>query len=123
MYYVSGLPDRCAVVIDFRAPVHELRNPVPVNMSTAVAMEFKIPPAFQRAIEERVESGQYESVEDVLAACVELLEREEREYDEKRAWLENALDVGIAEIERGEGVDGEQSFAEALARYRQRHGR
>ena len=92
-------------------------------MSTAVTMEFKIPPAFQRAIEERVESGQYESVEDVLAACVELLEREEREYDEKRAWLENALAEGDADIERGDVIDGEQAFAEALAEFRQRYGR
>ena|SRR5215218_1338088 len=121
-YYVWGLLVRADVVIDFRVPVHELRTE-PVTMSMAVAMEFKIPPAFQRAVQERVESGQYESADEVFAACLELLEREEREYDEKRAWLENALDEGIAEIERGEGVDGEQAFAEALARYRQRHGR
>jgi antitoxin ParD1/3/4 len=100
---------------------HELRTEV-VTMSLAVAMELSIPPEFVRAVQERVESGRYESADDVFAVCLVLLEREEREYDEKKAWLEIALDEGIAEIERGEGVDGEQAFAEALARYRQRHG-
>src|SRR5215218_10405508 len=106
-YYVWGLPVDADVVIDFRVPVHELRTE-PVNMSMAVAMEFKIPPAFQRAVQERIESGQYESADEVFAACLELLEREERDYDEKLAWLRNALDEGDADIKRGDVIDGEQ---------------
>jgi len=86
-------------------------------------MEIQIPPAFARALKERLDSGQYPSSDHIFSLCLDLLEQEEREYVEKRAWLGHALDVGIAEIERGEGVDGEQGFAEALARYRQRHGR
>jgi antitoxin ParD1/3/4 len=94
-----------------------------MSVSTAVAMDLKIPPEFERAVRELVDSGRYGSPDEVLAACLEFLEAENREHAEKRAWLENALDVAVAEIDRGEGVDGEQAFAEALARYRQRHGR
>jgi antitoxin ParD1/3/4 len=92
-------------------------------MSTAVAMEFEIPAAFQRALRERLESGRYDSADDVFAACLEALEREEHEEDEKRAWLLDALDEGDADIERGDVIDGHQAFAEALAEFRQRHGR
>jgi Arc/MetJ-type ribon-helix-helix transcriptional regulator len=87
------------------------------------AAELKIPPAFQRAVKERLESGQFKSADEVFAVCLELLEREEREYDQKLAWLQNALDEGDADIARGDVIDGEQAFAEALASYRQRHGR
>lgn len=96
---------------------------MPVPVARGYAMSLKIPAEFERAVQERVESGRYASADDVFAVCLELLEREEREYDDKKAWLENALDEGITELERGEGIDGEQAFAEALARYRQRHGR
>jgi antitoxin ParD1/3/4 len=96
---------------------------VPVAMTTAVEMNVKIPPEFERAVKERVESGQYASAEDVFAACLELLEREERDYDDKLAWLQSAIDEGMADIERGDVIDGEQAVAEALAEFRQRKAR
>lgn len=92
-------------------------------MTTATAMSLKLPPDFERAVLQRVQSGQYNSADAVFAACLELLEREEHDYDDKLAWLQRELDVGIAEIERGEVIEGEQAVAEALAEYRQRTGR
>jgi|GEM_PF-3167523 len=94
-----------------------------VPMAIATAMPLKIPPDFELAVLQRVESGQYGSADAVFAACLELLEREERDYDDKLAWLQRELDIGIAEIKRGEGIEGEQAFAEALAEFRQRTGR
>jgi antitoxin ParD1/3/4 len=94
-----------------------------VPMTTATAMSLQLPPELERAVLQRVQSGQYPSAEAVFSACLDLLEREERDYDDKLAWLQRELDVGIAEIERGEGIEGEQAFAEALAEFRQRTGR
>jgi antitoxin ParD1/3/4 len=91
-------------------------------MTTTTAMSLRLPPEFERAVLQRVQSGQYESADAVFAACLELLEREERDYDDKLAWLQRDLDVGIEEIERGEVIEGEQAFAEALAEFRQLTG-
>lgn len=92
-------------------------------MTTAIAMSLQLPPEFERAVLQRVQSGQYPSADAVFAACLDLLEREERDYDEKLEWLQRELDVGIAEIERGEVIEGELAVAEALAELRQRTGR
>lgn len=86
-------------------------------------MSLKIPAEFERAVMWRVESGRYESVDAVLSACLELLHREEHDYDAKLAWLQRELDAGVAEIERGEVIQGEQAVAEALSEFRQRFGR
>lgn len=43
----------------------------------------------------------------------------EEDYESKLAWLRAAIDVGIADIERGDVIDGEQAVAEALLEYRQ----
>ena len=86
-------------------------------------MSLKIPAEFEHAVMRRVESGEYESADAVLSACLELLQREEHDYDAKLAWLERELDVGIADIERGDVTEGEQAVAEALAEFRQRFGR
>jgi Arc/MetJ-type ribon-helix-helix transcriptional regulator len=92
-------------------------------MQLALPMTLKIPAEFERAVLERVESGQYESAEAVFSACLEALRREENDPDARLAWLRRELDVAIDEAERGEVIDGEQAFAEALAEFRQRTGR
>ena len=92
-------------------------------MNSASAMNLILPAEFERAVMRRVESGQYESSDAVLSACLELLQREEHDYDAKLAWLQRELDVGMADIERGDVIEGEQAVAEALAEFRQRFGR
>jgi predicted transcriptional regulator len=44
----------------------------------------------------------------------------EEDYERKLAWLQRAIDAGIADIERGDVIDGEQAVEEALLEYRQR---
>ena len=85
-------------------------------------MSLEIPAEFERAVLRRVDSGRYESAEAVFSACLELLQREE-EYDAKLAWFQRELDIGIADIERRDVIEGERAVAEALAEYRQRTGR
>lgn len=96
---------------------------VPVAATAGDIMALKIPAEFERAVLQRVNSGQYESADAVFSACLELLQREEHDYDAKLAWLQRELDIGIADIERGDVIEGERAVAEALAEYRQRTGR
>ena len=56
---------------------------------------IELPEDFQAFAEERVRAGQYASVADVVRAALE---------EKKLAALREALDVGIAELDSGEGV-------------------
>jgi antitoxin ParD1/3/4 len=83
-------------------------------------MSLNIPPEFERAVRERVESGEYASTDDVLKACLEALEREEAEDDE---WLKREIQLGLDELDRGEGIPGEVALEMARAELRRRFGR
>jgi len=58
-------------------------------------------PELDRFIASRVDSGQYANASEVMRAALRLLEREEREYEEKlaalRVEIQKGLDSGIAE--------------------------
>jgi Arc/MetJ-type ribon-helix-helix transcriptional regulator len=66
-------------------------------------MSLDIPPEFERAVLERVRSGQYASSDEVLRACPEAL----REVEEAEAALEQEFRIGLDQLDRGEGIPGE----------------
>jgi antitoxin ParD1/3/4 len=74
-------------------------------------MALNIPPEFERAVLDRVASGQYESTDDVLYACVSALEDfESRPHDDLER-LRAALQIGIEQADRGELVPGEEAYS------------
>ncbi|HEX8906387.1 MAG TPA: hypothetical protein VF771_16175, partial [Longimicrobiaceae bacterium] len=48
------------------------------------AMSLNIPPEFERAVLERVQSGEYESTDAVLEACLEALEQREQDLADEQ---------------------------------------
>ena len=86
-------------------------------------MSLNIPPEFERAVLERVQSGAYESTDDVLKACLEALAMLEAELAEDHAWLKREIQAGIDQLDRGEGIPGDQALAMARAELRRRTGR
>ena len=56
----------------------------------------------------RVEGGLYANASEVMRTALRLLEKEEREYEEKLA----ALRAAIAEGDAGGSMDGEEFFKE-----------
>jgi antitoxin ParD1/3/4 len=64
----------------------------------------------------RVESGHYANAREVMRAALRLLERDEREYDEKMAALQAAIAEGDASEDAEEGVFGRlDGYIEELA--------
>jgi antitoxin ParD1/3/4 len=79
-------------------------------------MSLSIPPEFERAVRERVESGAYASADDVFAACLIALADWEHVQRAKYEKLRAEIQVGIDQADRGQLVDGR----EALRRIRER---
>ena len=52
----------------------------------------------------KVEAGVYANASEVMRTALRLLEREEREYEEKMALLRAAIDEGLASGDAEEGV-------------------
>jgi|GEM_PF-688352 len=72
-------------------------------------MSFPLPPEFERAVLDRVRSGQYASPEDVLAAMMEALDDAESEYDSKMEALRRDVQLGFDQLDRGEAVTGDEA--------------
>ena len=74
-------------------------------------------PAQQQMVEDKVTTGQYANAEEVIDLALELLQFLDAE---SLAWLketQNKIQVGIDELERGEGVDGTVVMDRLLQRF------
>jgi antitoxin ParD1/3/4 len=86
-------------------------------------MSLNIPPEFERAVLERVESGAYQSTDDVLKACLEGLTLLEADIADESEWLRREVQIGIDEADRGELIPGDEALASIRAEVRRRMGR
>lgn len=77
-----------------------------------------IPAEFEPFVRERIDTGKYQSEQEVLTAALTLWKLREEQMDELRAKIQ----VGIDQLDRGEKVDGEtvvQELREKLARLKE----
>ena len=63
-----------------------------------------LPEKLDQFITAKVESGDYANASEVMRTALRLLEKEEREYDEKMAVLRAAIAEGDASPDAEEGV-------------------
>ncbi|MCL1471009.1 type II toxin-antitoxin system ParD family antitoxin [Argonema antarcticum] len=66
----------------------------------------------EQFIDERVKSGRYSSADEVVEEALWLLRERDRTQSERLAELKAKIREGIEELDRGEGIDGEEVFAE-----------
>lgn len=65
---------------------------------------------FSEFVEEKIEEGRFESTSEAVRAGLRLLEQQEAQID----LLRQKLAKGEEELDRGEGVDGEQFMRDLI---------
>jgi antitoxin ParD1/3/4 len=78
-------------------------------MSTTT-LNISLPEALKEHVQRRVAEGVFSNASDFVRALIRL----DKEQQEKLAALRGAVAVGVDQLERGEGLDGERVFAELL---------
>jgi putative addiction module CopG family antidote len=79
-------------------------------------MSLNVPPEFERAIRERVESGAYASEDAVFRACLEALAFWEDDQHAKLGALRRDVDEATEELRQGGGSPMDEVFARLRAR-------
>jgi antitoxin ParD1/3/4 len=77
-------------------------------------MTIELEPEIDKAIDELIASGGYHSRHEVIREAVELLKSTEAARQESLSRLRREIQAGIEQLERGEGRDAEEVFAELL---------
>ncbi|MBO3462010.1 type II toxin-antitoxin system ParD family antitoxin [Aetokthonos hydrillicola Thurmond2011] len=81
-------------------------------------MNIQLKPEQEKLIQSQIESGKYNSPEEIVDVAFRLFEKLHSEYTD---WVEETrqkVDLAVAELERGEGLDGETVVMEILDRFK-----
>jgi antitoxin ParD1/3/4 len=81
--------------------------PIALYLSGSLFMPTRnvnLPKALDRFVASRVKSGSYANASEVMRTALRLLEKEEREYEEKLAALRTAIQEGLDSGVAEEGV-------------------
>jgi antitoxin ParD1/3/4 len=65
-------------------------------------------PEIEALIQERLHSGAFESVEDVLFDALEIQREREAWLQENKTEINAKIERGLAQLDRGEGIPGDQ---------------
>jgi antitoxin ParD1/3/4 len=78
-------------------------------------MSLTFQPETERQIEAQMKTSGYSSPDELIKAALELLKREEQGRTRDLDDLRKMIAVGVDQLDRGEGTDGEQTFDDLLA--------
>lgn len=79
-------------------------------------MNITLKPEQEALIHSKLQSGQYQTVDDVIQAALDLLDEQDKAYEEWVIETRAKVDEGIASLERGEGIDGETFVNQLLSK-------
>ncbi|MDY6783545.1 MAG: type II toxin-antitoxin system ParD family antitoxin [Cyanobacteriota bacterium] len=82
-------------------------------------MNISLKPEQEQFIQSQVASGNFANQEEVIDTAFRLLKKLQGEYEQWLQETRNKIDIGIAELDRGEGLDGEAVLAEILEKFKQ----
>lgn len=83
-------------------------------MARVATWNVSLPPELEDFVSSQVDSGRFASVGDAVREGLRLLQTREQLRDTELQDLRNRIAQGLASLDRGEGLDGEEVFEEAL---------
>ncbi|GBO53181.1 hypothetical protein APA_1088 [Pseudanabaena sp. lw0831] len=78
-------------------------------------MPITLQPEQEQFIQTQLATGRYTNATEVIAEALQLLEKRNH-YDRWVEELGNKIDIAAAELDRGEGIDGETAINQLRAR-------
>lgn len=78
-------------------------------------MSITLNPEQERFIQQKLNSGKYQNAEQIIHEAFQLLEKWEQ-YQQWTKETREKVQVGLAELERGEGLDSEEVIAQLRSR-------
>ena len=75
-------------------------------------MSVSLTPELEQFVHDKIKSGRYLSVSEVVREALRLLEERDRLHQSKLAELRQHLTIGIEQADWGELIDGDEVFAE-----------
>src|SRR5262245_337395 len=78
-----------------------------------VPMNVHLTPELEQLVQQKVQSGRYNSASEVVREALRLMEQRDEVRSVQLQQLRARIDEGLAEAERGDGVDGE-TFMQGL---------
>jgi antitoxin ParD1/3/4 len=85
-------------------------------MATRTTLNVSLTPALSRFVENRLRSGKYQTASEVVREALRLLERRDQIPVASIEALKREIEVGLAQLRRGERVDGEAFFRRVTRR-------
>ena len=82
-------------------------------------MNINLKPEHEQFIQSQVASGKFANREEVIDTAFRLLEKLQGEYEQWIKETREKIDIGIAQLDRGEGLDGEAVVAGILEKFKQ----
>jgi antitoxin ParD1/3/4 len=74
-------------------------------------MNVSLTPELESLVQSKVQSGRYQSASEVIREGLRLLEDQDRLREMQLAEVCRKIQVGIDQLDRGEGIDGEEVLA------------
>jgi antitoxin ParD1/3/4 len=71
-------------------------------------MTITLRPEQERTIAHAIRSGAYQSPEEVIARALEVLRSEDEWLAQNKEAIDEKIERGLAQIERGEGISGDE---------------
>lgn len=92
-------------------------------MASRTTLNVSLTPELSRFVESRIRSGKYQSASELVREALRLLESRDQTTSASVEELKREIEVGLAQLRRGDGVDGEDFFRRLAARRRSKRAR
>jgi antitoxin ParD1/3/4 len=79
-------------------------------------MNLSLKPELESFIQQEILTGKYTTPDEVIEAGLKLLDRQ-NSYHDWATEIGNKIDIANAQIDRGEGLDGDEVFARLRAKF------